>query len=192
MELRGERQALWILGHDAGRTGLVVGAIGLFVGLIGWGLQGGTVSDLERRALDSGSEIQDGWVWMDGRLIRPQDGLSIDNPTTVPGIEILAADNGGLPDAWIALRPEMESNRSLWESPRRQDQLEYQARLGRVLACSLLAFWAWLPLLPGRRNGLISVVGLGLVWSLLEMVAHGMARSGLIPVSLGFGPRSWC
>ena len=126
MELRGERQALWILRHDAGRTGLVVGAIGLFVGLIGWGLQGGTVSDLERQALDTGSEIQDGWVWMDGRLIRPQDGLSIDTSTTVPGIEILATDNGGLPDAWIALRPEMESNRSLWESARRQDKLEFQ------------------------------------------------------------------
>ena len=185
MELRGERRALWFLGHDAVRTGWVVGVLGWVVGLVGFGLQTGPVSEMERRALGVSTAIEEGWVWMDDRLIRSQDGVSIESPLTEPRIEILRAEDAGIPDAWIALRPELESNRVLLESHRRQDQLELQGRMGRVVACGLLAFWAWLPVRPGRKNGLLTVVGFGLGWSLLEVVAHGLARSGLIPVALG-------
>ena len=185
MDLRGERQALWMLGHDAARTGLVVAAIGLFVGLIGFGLQAGSVPAMERRALGSGAEIQEGWVWIDGRLIRPQDGMAIENLTTKPRIEFLETDGAGFPEAWISLRPEMKSNGDLLDSPHRSAQLEIQGRLARVITCGLLAFWTWLPVAVGRRNGLLSVVGMGLVWSLLDVVAHGLGRSGLVTISLG-------
>ena len=164
MELRGERRALWFLGHDAVRTGWVVGVLGWVVGLVGFGLQTGLCLRDGTAALGVSTAIEEGWVWMDDRLIRSQDGVSIESPLTEPRIEILRAEDAGIPDAGLRCDQNWNPIASYWRAIVVRINLNCKAAWGVLLPVVFL-FWAWLPVRPGRKNGLLTVVGFGLGWS---------------------------
>jgi lipopolysaccharide export LptBFGC system permease protein LptF len=186
MDFKGERIALWMLGHGAVRTGAVVGLLGLLLGLGGLGLQSGPIAQLERHSLAEGGVSVEGWVWAEGRALRAQDGRVVEPHGSSARIGSLTRlEQGGLPQAWISLHPSSSSNAELMASSHRPQRLELHARVSRVVACGLLAFWAWTPLRGGRRRGGGTVVALGLGWSLLELIAQGLVLAGSLPVALG-------
>jgi len=167
------------------RTGAVVAGLGLLFGGLGFALHGGAVAQLEREALLEVSQEDEGWVWVDGRALRQRDGAVVEPGDGTFQVGRLVAKTEGLPDAWRVLRPELASNGQLATSESRIHQVELQGRLARVLACGILAFWVWLPLADGSKPGLLEVIGVGLGWSLLELVLHGMARSDTVPIPVG-------
>ena len=186
MDFKGERIALWMLGHGAVRTGAVAGLLGLLLGLGGLALQSGPIAQLERQSLAQGGYSAEGWVWVDGRALRAQDGRVVEpHGSSARTGSLTRTEQGVVPQAWVSLHPSSSSNAELIASSNRPQRLELHARLSRVLACSLLAFWAWTPLRGGRRRRGGTVVALGLGWSLSELIAQGLVLSGSLPVVLG-------
>jgi lipopolysaccharide export LptBFGC system permease protein LptF len=189
MEQRSERRALWLLGHGLARTGAVVALVGLLFGLGGLALQGGAISALERSVL-SEVPVEEGWVWADSSAIRVSDGLVVSLvPETLPeagSLRLGRIQQGeDIPEAWMSLHPTLAANQELMGSTSRLRQVELQGRLARALACSLLAFWAWLPSGTRGRSTLLEVLLVGLGWSLLELIMHGLARTQAIGVLTG-------
>ena len=186
MDHKGERMALWILGHGVLRTGAVVGSLGIALGLGGLLLQHGPIAQLEHGALAKQGVPTQGWVWSDGRALRAQDGRVVEpHGSTAQVGRLTSAADGEAPEAWISLHPSLSSNADLLASSERPQRLELHVRLSRVLSCGLLAFWAWVPRRRGRGTSLVAVVMLGLGWSLLELTAQGLAGAGSLSLALG-------
>ena len=96
---------------------------------------------------------------------------------------LLPEGSSAVPEAWISLRPELAPWSRLSSADGIPHRVEMQGRVVRILACSLMAFWAWLPF--RGRSGLLEVLSMGLGWSLIELVMSGLMRAQVVPVPVG-------